>query len=213
VSRPRYARYAGLAGLSIAVLFVISGLFAKTNGAAGIAPGHVLAPFAVPLVLSSLEGDANIAVRARQGSAGEVPACKVRGAQVLNVCALYEQGPVVLALFVNGGGCQKVLGDMQALAPSFPGVRFAAVAIGGNRGQLRRLVRSHELTMPVGIDKDGALAALYKVFSCPQLNFALPGGVVQSKALLQTPSLAALRARVNELVVVARARGWRRSSA
>lgn len=213
MSRPRYARYAGLLGLSLAVLVVISTLLAKSNGATGIAPGRALAPFAVPLALGSLEGDANIATRAHQGAAGNVPACTVRGVQVLNVCQLYEQGPVVLALFVDGGGCPAVLSHMQALVRSFPGVRFAAVAIEGQRSQLRRLVRSRRLTLPVGLDKDGALATLYKVFSCPQINFAYPGGLVQSKALLQTPTLAALRTRVSELVAASRARGWRGSSA
>ena len=52
-------------------------------------------------------------------------------AQVLNICELYERGPVVLALFVDGGSCPTVLGEMQALKSSFPGVHFAAVAIKG----------------------------------------------------------------------------------
>jgi len=198
VSRPRYARYAGLLGVTLVVLVVISTLLAKSNGATGIAPGRMLAPFAVPL--------ANIATRAHQGAAGNVPACAVRGTQVLNVCQLYEQGPVVLALFVDGGGCPSVLSSMQSLVRSFPDVRFAAVSIEGQRSQLRQLVHSRRLTLPVGIDKDGALASLYKVFSCPQINFAYPGGVVQSKALLQTPTLAALRKRVSELVAASRVR-------
>ena len=63
-----------------------------------------------------------------------MPACEVRGPQILNICQLYERGPVVLALFVDAGSCADVLGDMQALAPSFPEVRFAAVAIKGGRG-------------------------------------------------------------------------------
>ena len=58
------------------------------------------------------------------------------GRGILNVCQLYERGPVVLALFVDAGSCPAVLGDLQALAPSFPGVRFAAVAI-KEGGQLR----------------------------------------------------------------------------
>ena len=58
-----------------------------------------------------------------------MPACAERGARILNVCQLYEQGPVVLALFVDAGSCPAVLSEMQALAPAFPGVRFAAVAI------------------------------------------------------------------------------------
>jgi hypothetical protein len=195
----------------IAAAVVISTLLVKSNGAAGIAPGQMLAPFAVPLALGSLQGDANIATRPHDGSAGNVPACTVRGTQILNVCQLDERGPVVLALFVDGGGCPTILSEMQALVRSFPEVRFAAVAIEGQRSQLRRLVRSHGVTVPVGIDEDGALATLYKVLSCPQVDFAYPGGVVQSKALLRTPSLGQLRARVSELVTASRARGWRGS--
>jgi hypothetical protein len=213
VSRPRYARYAGLLGVVLVAVVVIIGLLAKSDGASGIAPGHKLAPFAVPLALGALHGDANVATRAHQGAAGNVPACTVRGTQILNVCELYEQGPVVLALFVDEDSCPSVLSDMQTLSRSFPAVRFAAVSIKGERGQLRRLVRSRRLTLPVGIDEEGTLASLYKVFSCPQVSFAYPGGVVQSKALLRTPSLAGLRARVSALVSASRARGWRGSSA
>ena len=138
-----------------------------------------------------------------------MPACSERGAQLLNVCQLYEQGPLVLALFVNAGSCPEILSDMQALSPSFPGVRFAAVAIKGSRSSLRRLVRSRHLSFPVGIDSDGAVATLYSVASCPQVSFAYPGGVVQSAALLERPARATLRARLTELVAAARARGWR----
>jgi hypothetical protein len=195
------------------VVVLITTVLAKSNGASGIAPGRTLPPFAVPLALGSLQGAANVATRPHQGSAGNVPACTVRGERVLNICQLYEQGPVVLALFVDEGSCPAVLSVMQTLTRSFPQVRFAAVSIKGVRSRLRRLVRSRRLTLPVGIDEEGTLASLYKVFSCPQIDFAYPGGVVQSKALLQTPSLAALRARVSELVKASRARGWRGSSA
>jgi hypothetical protein len=205
----RYGRYVGLLGVLVVVLITINTALTKPNGATGIPPGGKLAPFAVPLVTGSLTGDANVASRPNDGSAGKVPACQVRGSRILNVCELYEQGPVVLALFVDGGSCTRMLGEMQALAGSFPAVRFAAVAIKGERSSLRRLVRTQGLTLPVGIDEDGALAALYKVASCPQVSFAYPGGVVQSKALLRSVSLEALRARVSELVAASRARGWR----
>ena len=45
--------------------------------------------------------------------------------------------------------------------------------------------------------------------SCPQVTFVYPGGIVQSPSLLNTPSLATLRARVGALVAASRARGWR----
>ena len=206
---PRYGRYAGLLALVVLVLITINTLVTKPNGSTGIDPSHRLPPFAVPLALGNLNGAADVATAADQGAAGRVPACKERGPQILNICQLYEQGPVVLALFVDGGSCPRVLSDLQSIAPSFPGVRFAAVAIKGNRAQLRRLIASRGLRMPVGIDSDGALVALYKLASCPQVTFAYPGGVVQSRALLSRPSPATLRARVAQLVAASRARGWR----
>ncbi|MGD0452240.1 MAG: hypothetical protein ABSB69_01460 [Solirubrobacteraceae bacterium] len=203
---PRYGRYAGLLGVALFVAILVNSLLVHHTNLTGIPPGRMVAPFAAPLALGSLNGDADIATRANQGAEGRVPACAERGAQILNVCQLYEQGPLVLALFVDAGACTSVLGEMQALVPEFPEVRFAAVAIRGERGQLRRLVRSRGLTLPVGLDSDGAVADRYEVYGCPQVNFAYRGGVVQSKALLVSPSLASLRARVSELVAASRAR-------
>ncbi|HMD51692.1 MAG TPA: hypothetical protein VKG62_03175 [Solirubrobacteraceae bacterium] len=209
VQAPRYGRYAGLLALLILALITLNTIVTKPNGASGVPPGAALPPFAVPLVLGNLSGDANVATRPDDGAAGAVPACSVRGPRILNVCELYESGPVVLALFVDGGSCAGVLSDMQALTASFPEVRFAAVSIEGSRTQLRAMVRSRGLSFPVGIDSDGALAALYKVASCPQVSFAYPGGVVQSRALLGPPSAAVLRTRVAQLLASSRARGWR----
>ena len=209
----RWGRYLGLLAVLLFVLIAVHTVVDKKTLVRGIEPGHRLPPFAVPLALGSVSGDADIATHANDGAAGRVPACSERGAQLLNVCQLYERGPVVLALFVDSGSCPDILSDMQALAPSFPGVQFAAVAIKGNRGRLRRLVRSRHLSFPVGIDSDGAVATLYQVASCPQVSFAYPGGLVQSAALLERPARSSLRARLSELVAAARARGWRDSGA
>ena len=181
----------------------------KPQGVKGLAPGERVPPFAVPLALGTLEGDADTATRANDGAAGRVPACRERGPQILNVCQLYERSPVVLALFVDGGSCPDVLDDMQALAPSFRGVRFAGVALKGDRAKVRKLIRTHRLSLPIGIDRDGALAALYKVGTCPQMTFIYPGGEVQGSVLLNTPSRALLRRRIDALVSGARRRGWR----
>ncbi|MGH2852941.1 MAG: TlpA family protein disulfide reductase [Solirubrobacteraceae bacterium] len=206
---PRYGRWVGALALVILGLITLNTILTPSNGAGGLAPGARLPPFAVPLAEGTLTGDADIATHPNDGSAGKHPACAERGTQILNVCQLYEQGPVVLALFVDSGSCPEVLGDMQALVPTFPGVRFAGVAIKGRRAQLRALERSRGLRFPIGIDADGVLTTLYKTASCPQLTFAYPGGVAQGRALLSRPPLAALRARVATLVAGARARGWR----
>jgi AhpC/TSA family len=204
VRSSRYGRYVGLVGLIVLVGLVVHQVFVSPPDPTGIRPGQKLAPFATPLAKADLAGDADIATHANDGVDGRVAACAERGPQILNVCQLYEQGPVVLALFVDGGSCPGVLTSMQALTSAFPEVRFAAVAIGGERSQVRELMREHGLTLPIGIDPDGAVASAYKVLTCPQVNFAYRGGVVQSKALLGTTSLASLRARVKELVAASR---------
>jgi hypothetical protein len=194
----------------ILILITINTILTPSNGLAGIAPGRPLPPFAAPLATSDLQGPVNVATHPDEGLAKRA-ACTVRGPRILNICQLYEQGPVVLALFVDASACDGVLGEMQALVSRFPGVRFAAVAIRGELASLRALVRSRGLTFPVGVDSEGELPGLYAMASCPQITFAYPGGVVQSKALLTTPSSAVLRKRVSELVAAAAARGWRPS--
>jgi hypothetical protein len=215
VERPgaRYGRYVGLLALFIIALITLNTILTKSNGSKGIEQGRALPPFAVPLVSGNLSGDADIARHANEGARGRVAACEERGPEILNICQLYERGPVVLALFLDAGSCADVLGEMQSVAPSFPGVQFAAVALKGDRGKLRRLVRSRGLQFPVGEDRDGSLLGLYKMASCPQVTFAYPGGVVQSAALLVRPSISTLRARVADLVAASRARGWRQAAA
>jgi hypothetical protein len=181
----------------------------KPNGSAGIRPGQPLPPFAVPLALSTLNGDPDIAVHANEGSRGKVPACQLREPRVLNICQLYEHNPVVLALFVPAGSCPKVLDDMQALARRFPAVRFAAVALTGSRDSVRRLIASHHIGFPVGFDRSGELVALYKVASCPQLTFVLPGGRARGEAVLSRPPPSTLERRVEDLVAAAKSGGWR----
>jgi hypothetical protein len=203
------SRWVGLLALVILALITLNTILTKPNGATGLAAGASMPPFAVPLVTGNLRGDADIARHPNEGAKGKRPACSVRGPRILNVCELYEGAPLVLALFVYAGGCERILEDMQALRPAFPGVRFAAVSIRGDRGALRGLVHRDGLTFPVGIDEEGTLAGLYKVASCPQVTLAYPGGGVQSRALLVRPPPAQLRARIAALVAAAQRRGWR----
>jgi hypothetical protein len=68
---------------------------------------------------------------------------------------------------------------LDRLRPRFPDVQFAAVAIRGDREDLRRRVRERGWEMPVGHDENGAVANAYAVAVCPQITFAGRGGEVR----------------------------------
>ena len=196
----RYGWAIGVIGVIFLIGVTINTVLTTPNGAAGLRPGEKVPAFAAPLVHGGEELPADVATRRNEHGLKEVPACQERGAGVLNICELYERGPVVLALFTDKASCPDVLTTMQALAPSFPGVSFAAVAIKNKRPELKKLVEQRHLTLPVGFDEEGTLAPLYKLATCPQLSFIDRGGRVQSKALLVAPTRERLRARVTALV-------------
>lgn len=191
--------------VGIAALMLVAVLFASTirngtdRGARGIPDGQVMPPFAVPTATGELDGDANLATKAGEGQAGHVPACAVRGADVLNGCALRDAGPVVLAFFtVRDRECIAQVDVLQRARAQLPGVQLAAIAIRGDRDRLRRLVADHRWTIPVGYDRDGALSNAYHVQVCPQLTFARRGGRVAATTF-GTLGLADLVARAKGL--------------
>lgn len=204
-----YGRYATIVGVVVVAVVLAISFANPGHGASGLAPGTQVPPFAAPLAFKGPKGIVDIAVHADEGQRGRVPACREQGTGILNICELYERGPVVLALYVQSGSCPDVLRSMQTLSRFYPHVGFAAVAIRASRAEVRSLVRREALSIPVGVDEEGSLAALYRMASCPQVSFISPHGRVQSRALLTTPSRQVLTRRVAALVVASRARGWK----
>jgi hypothetical protein len=209
IAAARYGRYVVILAAILLVAFTIHVTLTSHKGTPSIRTGARVPPFAAPYALGGPPGEVDVATHADEGQAGKVPACSERGPAILNICQLYEQGPVVLALFFDAGSCARALDDLQRLVPEFPQVGFAAVAVKEEAASVARIVYSKHLTLPVGVDADGRLGGLYAMVSCPQITFVYPGGVVQSAALLSRPPLATLRARIGELLAASRARGWK----
>jgi hypothetical protein len=205
----RYGWFVGLVAILVIAYITVNTATTPSIGSRGVSPGRPLPPFAVPLALSDLKGDANVATRAGQGQAGNRPACTVRGPKILNICQIASAGPVALGLFVPAGDCSRVLDELAALAGGFPGLQIAGVAVRGSRSDVRALVRGHGWPFPVGYDRDGALASVYRMAVCAEITLALPGGQVHGPALLGVPTVAVLRARLTELESAARALGWK----
>jgi peroxiredoxin len=181
---PGASRYGWFLGVVAVILLAYIGLNTlrnQGNGATGLKKGSIAPPFAAPLVFSSFADDAdvNVARKANQKGAGKVPACSVTSPGVLNLCRLYADHPAVLIFTATRGReCIRQLDIVQRLRARFPGVAFAAVAIRGDRGDLKRLTRDHGWTFPVAYDHDGALANIYGIAVCPQLTFIRRNGRV-----------------------------------
>ena len=69
---------------------------------------------------------------------------------------------------------------------------------------VRDLIHERGWRMPVGFDRDGAVAALYRVGGCPTFAYVYPGGTLQSTSIGDLTA-AQLGARVEDLLRATRA--------
>jgi hypothetical protein len=194
VARSRVTWIVGVAFLIAFAYITLNTLRTEGPGSTGLAAGAELPPFAMPLATSRLEGDANVATKPGSGPEGQRPACEVRGPDILNSCELSERGPVVLAFFATRSKlCEDQVDVLQRVSRRFPDVGFAAVAIRGDRDDVRRVIRKRRWTLPVGYDHDGAVANEYAVAICPTVTFAFRGGEVQGTTLRLQDEAAVVR--------------------
>jgi hypothetical protein len=176
VSRPagsaRSTWIVGVAAVLALAYITLNTLGTDAPGSRGVPKGEQLPPFAVPLALSSLEGDAQV---------DPAKACRVRGPRVLNSCQLAERGPLVIAFFATKSDrCGRQIDVVERVRRRFPDIGFAAVSVRGDRGEVRRQARRRGWGMPVGYDRDGAVSNAYAVAVCPTITFAARGGKVVS---------------------------------
>jgi AhpC/TSA family len=179
----RYTWVVGAFALIALAYITLNTLGTDAPGSRGVPNGQRLPPFAVPLALSSLKGDAQV-------DPGK--ACDVRGPKVLNSCQLAERGPVAIAFFATKSKrCEHQIDVMEQVRRRFPDVGFAAVSVRGNRDEVRSTARRRGWGMAVGYDHDGAVTNAYRVAICPTITFARRGGKVVSTsfALLGTAAL------------------------
>jgi hypothetical protein len=205
----RYLWFVGVVVVLLIVYVTLNTVRSNGPGSTGPRTGDPMPPFAAPLATGTVSGDVNVARKNGQGAAGRRPACTVRGPGVLNICQLWERGPVVLAfLATRGARCAAELDTLERVRAAHPAVQFAAVAIKGDRAELRALVRRRGWGFPVAYDRDGILANLYGVAVCPQVTYALPGGRVTATSIGEI-GRADLDRRIAALERAARATGWR----
>ncbi|MGI8597431.1 MAG: TlpA family protein disulfide reductase [Thermoleophilaceae bacterium] len=180
-SRP-YVMAAGLMlmiGVALAVLApnLVGGPATGTSALRGLPPGSTVPDAAVPLATGTLDGDANVARPGGPPADGR-PACDVRGPGVVNFCDLRRRPLVVSFIVLRGTDCEPALDVFDRVSREVPEVSFVAVVSGESRSDVAALVRRRRLSVPVGVDRDGALVNLFRVGVCPTTTFSGTGGRV-----------------------------------
>jgi hypothetical protein len=209
--RDRYSIVVGLlflAVIAVATLHTIEGGGGgQTLGLDRLPPRWPLPEFAVPAGASRLEGDANVAqddcetssLPCPQGSR-RTPACRIDTAGAIRVCDLFGKPLVISFWFSDGGGCVAQQDVVQQVLRRYRGrVGFLSLDIRDGRDTLRGLIRQRGWTMPVGYDRDGAVAALYGIGGCPTFAYVYPGGTLQD-ASIGDLTAAQLSGRVDRLL-------------
>lgn len=212
--RDRYSIIVGLLFLAVivvATLNTINGGGGETLGLDKLPARWPLPEFAVPEGAGQLEGDANVAQDDCETSslpcsedARRTPACRIGTAEAIRVCDLFGKPLVISFWFSKGSGCVNQQDVVERLYRRYRGrVGFLSLDIRDDRETLRELIRQHGWTMPVGYDRDGAVAGLYGVGGCPTFAYVYPGGTLQS-ASIGDLTVGQLEGRVEKLLAATR---------
>jgi hypothetical protein len=191
--KDRYSILVGLLFVAIVAIALINGV-PGGGGTLGLdeqQPRWALPEFAVPDAAGKLEGDANVAQD--DCSTGQVPcppdarrtpACQVRTPGAIRVCDLFDQPSVISFWFSKGGECVDQQDVVSRVYARYRGrVSFLSLDIRDDRDAVRELIRQHRWAMPVGYDRDGAVASLYRVGGCPTFAYVYPGGTLESAGI------------------------------
>lgn len=210
--KDRYSVLVGLLFLAVIVIATVNtiedGGGGETLGLDKLPPRWPLPEFAVPAAAGELDGDANVAQDDCETSAipcpesaQRTPACQVELAESIRVCDFFDRPLVISFWFSKGGGNCVEQQDLveRAFRRYRDRVGFLSLDIRDDRDTLRDLIRQRGWTMPVGYDRDGAVASLYGVGLCPTFAYVYPGGTLQSASVGEL-GFAQLSERVEDLL-------------
>ena len=190
--------YGALVGLvfaliiAVALFSLLTGRESGTVGIGDVGIGEKVAPFAVPIATSDLEGDANI---------DPDEACDVRGEDVLRICDYFDRPTVISFWFTTGASaCIDQQDVFETVARRFGDrVNTVSINVRDDRERVRELIEQRDWQVTVGHDTDGAVSNIYRVGGCPTFLFVAPGGVLE-KAEIGRTTVGELSAQVRSFV-------------
>lgn len=213
--KDRYSILVGLIFVAIVAVALINGV-PNGGGTLGLdeQPARWALPeFAVPDAAGELEGDANVAQDDCSAAAlpcpsesRRTPACQLRTRGAIRVCDLFARPSVISFWFSKGGDdCVDQQDVVSEVYSRYRGrVSFLSLDIRDDRDAVRELIRGRRWKMPVGYDRDGAVASLYRVGGCPTFAYVYPGGTLESASIGNLDS-GKLSERVGRLLRATRA--------
>jgi len=212
--RDRYSLVVGALFAAVIVIALLNTVGDETGtlGLDKAPPRWPLPEFAVPAAAGDLEGDANVAQDDCETSrtpcpadARRMPACRVPGADVIRVCDFFDRPLVLSFWFAQGGECAEQQDVVDRVYSRYRGrVGFLSLDVRDDRDTVRDLIRRRGWRMPVGYDRDGAVAGLYRIGGCPTFAYVYPGGILQDAGIGQL-SAAELDSKVRDLLLATRA--------
>ncbi|MET0751170.1 MAG: hypothetical protein ABWZ43_08920 [Solirubrobacterales bacterium] len=190
----RYSLWVGAAFLAVIVVAIVNTIGTRDDGILGVSAterGEPLPEFAVPELLGSTEGDANVFQDDCESAANpcpaddrRTPACQVELPQVIRVCDLFDRPLVLSFWFTEGADCLPTQDLVDELAGRYAGrVNFLSVNVRDERENVAGIVRERGWRVAVGWDADGAVSNLYRVGGCPTVAYAYPGGLMSGAAI------------------------------
>jgi hypothetical protein len=206
--RDRYSLVVGLIFVVIIAIAAINTLGNKDENTLGLdklARNWPLPEFAVPDAANGPEADANVAQDDCESSQTPCPdhrepACRISTPGALRVCDFFARPLVLSFWFSHGGTCSEQQDVVSEVYARYRGrVNFLSLDVRDGRETVRELIRKRGWKMPVGYDRDGAVAGLYRVGLCPTFAYVYPGGTLQDASIgeLTAPQL---EAHVNALL-------------
>lgn len=213
--RDRYSLLVGLIFAAVIAIAVINTLGSGDKGTLGLDQLEARWPlpeFAVPRATGGLEGDANVAQddceSARTpcpASDQREPACRVSVPGSLRVCDYFGRPLLISFWFTRGGNeCSEQQSVVDRVYGRYRGrVGFLSLDIRDDRETVRELIEEGRWRMPVGYDRDGAVAELYRVGLCPTFAYVYPGGTLQSASVGELTA-SQLEAHLDRLLAATR---------
>ena len=207
--KDRYSLTVGLIFVAIIAIAAIHTLGSKDENTLGldkVASHWPLPEFAVPDAAGQLEGDANVAQDDCESSqtpcpAHREPACRIDTPGALRICDFFSRPLVLSFWFSRGGGtCSEQQDVVSEVYARYRGrVNFLSLDVRDGRDTVQELIRRRGWKMPVGYDRDGAVASLYRVGLCPTFAYVYPGGTLQDAGIGELTA-AQLEAHIGTLL-------------